>query len=117
MQHILRKVRRGFLRDTHFNRLQGEAEVDGATLQLLDYTLTIARFVLIGAWILVSHAESHCAVEQDGNFARCGRHRLRFSNARSQPPLERTERRLCAAHGRCHQPQLAGHTAIALAGM
>lgn len=94
---------RSFLRNTILRRLQCEAEASGAALQLLDDPLAVSLLVLIDTRVLILHSEAHRPVEEDGELARCGGHRLGLTNARRQPSIERTEGCLGAPDVHGHQ--------------
>ena len=87
-----------FLRNTFYS-LRGEAELSSPTVQAFDNTLAIFLLVVVGARILIGHAEAHRVIEQDGDLARSGGHGLGLANACRQASVESTQRRIGFANG------------------
>ena len=74
-------------------------------MKLLDDTLSVSALVLIGSRVLVTHAEAHCPVKEDGDLARRGGQGLGLADARGQSPVERAQRGIGAADRRGDQSQ------------
>jgi hypothetical protein len=87
------------------------------SLELLDDALAVSLLVLVGARILVSHAEAHCPVEEDGDLAGGSCQGFGLANTRGQSPIERAERGFGATDRGGDQSQARGDSVVALAGM
>ena len=78
-----------FLRNTLRRRLlKREAELCGASVQLLDDALAVLAFVLISTGVSVVHPESHRVVEQHRDLAGGGCYRFGLADARGQASVE-----------------------------
>ncbi|HEV2680815.1 MAG TPA: hypothetical protein VGV14_09985 [Rhodanobacter sp.] len=67
-------------------------------MQLLDDTLLVALFVVVGSRVDVLHAEAHGVVEQYGDLARGGGDGFGLADASRQLAVERTQRRAGLSH-------------------
>ena len=75
-------------------------------MQLLDDSLSVLPFIVIGARVGVVHPEAHGVVEENGDLARRRGDCLSLANACGQPTLERPQRRVRSPDGDRCQPKV-----------
>lgn len=79
-----------FLRNT-VHLLKGISKFCRSTIQILDHSVAVVLFVMIGPRVLVCHAEAHRVIEQHCNLPGGGSDRFCLANARCQSPIKGTQ--------------------------
>src|ERR1700721_4870530 len=88
-----------------FDGLENKAECLGAPMQIVDHPRAVTGLVEGRAGVDVLHPGTQGVVEQDCNLARRGVVRLRLADARREPPVESTQRRVGPSNGYGSKPE------------
>ena len=95
--------------------MEFKAEHGRSPMQLLDDSLAVLAFVMVGTRIPIVDAEPHGVVEQHRDLACCCCYGLGLSDARRQATVERAERRIRPTHSDGRKSQMGSYPVGSLA--